>query len=109
MAVASGWAGHVLARPLFADYVNAHIRTLKTACEVLCIRTSKLSHLKNFHRGNFTGKKVANVELGFSAISVYLMAFLTVTKRYVLQQSLCCLQHMQLNSYSESEITSLLL
>ena len=69
MAVASGRAGRVLARPLFRR-LNVHVRTLN-ASEVIRIRTSKV------------GKRLpiivqisqkGNVALGYVAILVYSMA-----------------------------------
>ena len=49
MAVASGWAGRVLAQPLFRR-LNVHVRTLNTRE----IARKTAAH----HRANFTDKKV---------------------------------------------------
>ena len=56
IAVASGWAGQVLARPLFCR-LNVHMCYSNTR-EVMCISISKPSgKMAAHHCANFTGEK----------------------------------------------------
>ena len=84
MAIASGRAGRVLARPPLCG-LNVHVRTLNTR-EVVRTRTS-------FHRQR------GNVALGFSVISIAIP--------YSDEPRAAHGRCAQLSSYAESEITSL--
>ena len=89
MAVASGRAGRVLARP------NVHVRTLNTR-DVLRVRTSKVkpSRLVNW---------LPNiVQISLTRRCVRIMAI-----PYCDEASAACGTCTQLSSYAESEITSL--
>ena len=72
MAVASGWAGQVLARPHFLR-PNMHVRTLNTR-----------AYLKSYVYYELVSQALSenNIALGFSVILIHLMAILYCDKAH---------------------------